>query len=385
MSVRNIYWEDLSPVPGRTISYGRTFSLVSSGTNQVGEGELIPHPYTLTLHDRCSFLWHNDYKYCGGTSNPDYNAGSVSYTASRAWTSADDYDLYGRLEEKYDKGDFNAGIFAGELGETVDMLAGRAKQLAKALKAAKKGNFAKAAKVLTGSASNRRPPPGSKPPKNGEGLQSDQRVSDGWLELQYGWMPLLGDIHSLADQIAQRDKPRRKKIIARHAIRWTAKTNVPGIFNATGGGQHRKQIIAYITEDIPSWPQALGLTDPELVAWELVPFSFVVDWFLPVGNWLQARAFAQRAKGTFVITESKVFSGRAGDAVNPGCAGIAHAVRDTVGWYRYVYVNRIVTTNLPQVPLPTFSNGIGKGWRLQNAAALLASIFGGNTYRPRLR
>jgi hypothetical protein len=33
----------------------------------------------------------------------------------------------------------------------------------------------------------------------------------------------------------------------------------------------------------------LGLTNPALVAWELVPYSFVVDWFLPVGDWLQAQ------------------------------------------------------------------------------------------------
>jgi hypothetical protein len=28
----------------------------------------------------------------------------------------------------------------------------------------------------------------------------------------------------------------------------------------------------------------LGLTNPLNVAWELVPFSFVVDWFIPIGS-----------------------------------------------------------------------------------------------------
>jgi hypothetical protein len=36
--------------------------------------------------------------------------------------------------------------------------------------------------------------------------------------------------------------------------------------------------------------QAVGLTNPALVAWELVPYSFVIDWFLPIGNWLTAIA-----------------------------------------------------------------------------------------------
>lgn len=32
----------------------------------------------------------------------------------------------------------------------------------------------------------------------------------------------------------------------------------------------------------------LGLTNPAMVAWDLVPFSFVVDWFLPVGKFLNS-------------------------------------------------------------------------------------------------
>jgi hypothetical protein len=38
---------------------------------------------------------------------------------------------------------------------------------------------------------------------------------------------------------------------------------------------------------------SLGLTNPIAVAWELVPFSFAVDWFLPVGNTLSALTAGQ--------------------------------------------------------------------------------------------
>lgn len=31
----------------------------------------------------------------------------------------------------------------------------------------------------------------------------------------------------------------------------------------------------------------LGLNNPALITWELIPFSFVVDWFLPVGTWIE--------------------------------------------------------------------------------------------------
>jgi hypothetical protein len=31
----------------------------------------------------------------------------------------------------------------------------------------------------------------------------------------------------------------------------------------------------------------LGIFNPLLIGWELVPFSFVVDWFIPVGSYLE--------------------------------------------------------------------------------------------------
>lgn len=37
-----------------------------------------------------------------------------------------------------------------------------------------------------------------------------------------------------------------------------------------------------------AWASSLGLLNPAVLAWESVPFSFVIDWFLPVGNFLQS-------------------------------------------------------------------------------------------------
>lgn len=34
--------------------------------------------------------------------------------------------------------------------------------------------------------------------------------------------------------------------------------------------------------------QQLGVTNPLLLAWELVPYSFIADWFIPVGDYLQS-------------------------------------------------------------------------------------------------
>lgn len=41
-----------------------------------------------------------------------------------------------------------------------------------------------------------------------------------------------------------------------------------------------------ISDEFKNTLGRLGFTNPASVAWELTPFSFVIDWFAPIGNWL---------------------------------------------------------------------------------------------------
>lgn len=356
--------------------YGRRVWVVSNGVNQFDwDNPWEEHPYSANIGDEFTML----FKQCRGIpANTDTWAITLpTGQPIRPWSVSDDYALYGKLEKEYDKGDFNAGVFVGELGESVELLASRASQLFRAARAAKRGNLADAAKILRAQ-----PPSGARRAhREKPGLKRDQTIASGWLELQYGWLPLMGDIYSLSDQIAKMDKPRKRRIFARQWIGHKADPNPH--FEISGAGKTGKQIIAFVTEDIPSWPQALGLTDPELVAWELVPFSFVADWFIPIGNYLQARAFASRAKGLFVLTtyEKSHWRCAAAKPITFWDGTSCVSLPTTLGWNRKVVMDRTVASSLPQVPLPTFSNGIGRGWRLQNAVALAASIFGGQTSR----
>lgn len=42
-----------------------------------------------------------------------------------------------------------------------------------------------------------------------------------------------------------------------------------------------------ITNPFAHTVDSIGVLNPALVLWEKVPFSFVVDWVLPIGSWLQ--------------------------------------------------------------------------------------------------
>ena len=121
---------------------------------------------------------------------------------------------------------------------------------------------------------------------------------DMWLELQYGWKPLLSDIHSattaLSHSVAER-KPSKtiiatqtEKVVGESVI---SASNVPTCIarlTRRTETEHKCKIRFDLELDNPLLKQAteLGLTNPAELAWELLPFSFVADWFVPVGSFL---------------------------------------------------------------------------------------------------
>jgi hypothetical protein len=389
MSSRNVSFDRRFWQNGRIV--GETFSLVSSGGNQVARGDFTPHNYSLDLANEFIGLYES-YNCLYGS--PSWGTIKVTNVDPKPSFGAEDqYRLLGQLQEQYDNGDFNAAIFVGELGNAVDTVASRAIQVAKAALAVKNGRFDKAVGILGGrdllmererkakKFARSRKLWGKPDPKSGLDFrrpQDGQRVSDAWLELQYGWKPLLSDIYSMSDTIANLDKPRKRRIRVARTKRYKARMSAlqNSVF-ATGGGSVGRQIIAYVEEDRPNLSQSLGLTNPELVAWELVPFSFVADWFIPIGGYLEARAFAQRAKGTFITTDRDRFTGRflsSKSACSPGYAGDKPIKMILQPWTKRISLRRTVSTSL-SVPLPTWKNGLGAGNRLANAVALVTSIF----------
>jgi len=112
-----------------------------------------------------------------------------------------------------------------------------------------------------------------------------------WLEYSYGWKPLVGDIYSAIDvlqkpipYIVARGKAQGKFATATATTWSTGRTD-------TSYAWHLR-LLLQMKVSVSNWyawkANELGLTNPLSIAWELVPFSFVVDWFLPIGNYLQS-------------------------------------------------------------------------------------------------
>jgi hypothetical protein len=156
----------------------------------------------------------------------------------------------------------------------------------------KKMRFSSAARNLGIKVSNRRVRRYNRDYKKDQ----SRAVANGWLQLQYGWKPLLSDIHGAAELLAQKlyeRIPEVERIVVQKSIERNASdkfTDNSFTVTATHKIRYSQKIVIYFEQTSPVFRTAsqIGLTNPLYLAWELVPFSFVVDWFLPIGNWLSS-------------------------------------------------------------------------------------------------
>lgn len=137
---------------------------------------------------------------------------------------------------------------------------------------------------------------GSKPGSPTFGAQS-KLLAANYLEFQYGWKPLLQDVHGAAEIFASSVYPPSRLEVKSHktlsrTISYST-TNPSGWLETwTADGNEVltvKSAIRYAVSQptLNQW-KSLGITNPAAIAWELVPFSFVLDWLLPIGNYLES-------------------------------------------------------------------------------------------------
>lgn len=114
-----------------------------------------------------------------------------------------------------------------------------------------------------------------------------------WLEYAYGWRPLLNDIYGAAElmaQVATESRPLRSVGSDKTSQSWFGSYSSEGV---TANAEARIDIqsrcrVEYAVED--GWldsAKSTGISNPALIAWELLPYSFVIDWFIPVGDFLE--------------------------------------------------------------------------------------------------
>jgi hypothetical protein len=148
-------------------------------------------------------------------------------------------------------------------------------------------------------------------------------VSGRYLEATYGWIPLIDDCYEAAKAFEAINNEVRKDLIVKVTKQSFSGQSLmtPSISTATQSWKVDRKIITRheISEEL-SVKRSSGLLDPAGTAWELMPWSFVIDWFLPIGTYLDNLNIIPNLKGRTMVTKIVKVTGSA-SANSPGLPG----------------------------------------------------------------
>lgn len=329
-------------------------------------------PRPLVKRTRSHLVWHN-YTAMNKVESWNWNVvkspdtGNVeSYYCVSAdavtWSGSPNSNLtlQSRLVEAIKGHSFNLAVASAESPQTVLMIAGTVRRITKSITHLRKGDIPSALRVL-GATPKGRHSRTVQPPL------TSRDASSMWLELQYGWMPLLQDVHGAASALAaQHRDPRVTTFVSSFNESKHFHTRLANNFDKHSVTSVRKRILAELKENM-SVARTLGLADPLSVAWELTPFSFVADWFLPIGDYLSNLNALPTLTGRFCttvrITREGTCQGLGRFPSGKPSTASCHAA------IKIVDFSRTISSGIPPA-LPEFKNPVSLG-HLENSLALL--------------
>jgi len=126
-----------------------------------------------------------------------------------------------------------------------------------------------------------------------------KNASEAWLELQYGWLPLLSDIFGAVEVVkeALTGDPLQHHTYAKRRVTeglWIPKLsgNSDYWYNQSSSGVASVEVETKfrfrIADALAAYLAGFQLMNPLYMVWVGTPFTFVVDWILPIGDWLSS-------------------------------------------------------------------------------------------------
>jgi hypothetical protein len=251
----------------------------------------------------------------------------------------------------------NLGVAFAECQQTADLVGSSASKIGRSFSQLAHGQFRKAAQTL-----------GVNP----------RHAPRHWLELQYGWKPLLSDVYGAIDSL-QRTQSEHWVVTTKGAVKNVLKADT--LFQDSARSTLRKEsgfsgvFVRLDYEPGNTFLSSLanvGMTNPLEILWEKVPYSFVVDWFLPIGGWLGSMdaAYGWRFKsGSRSEFRKKI--------VSVTSAGVYYPVVacSYAGNEKYVDLKRTVYSSSPLPRFPGLKNPVSLA-HAANGLSLLAQAFG---------
>jgi len=191
-----------------------------------------------------------------------------------------------KLVKKLNSRDIDLGVALGEARETAHFVQGAMLSTYRAFRFARRGDVSGMLQALGAS----RTSVASKQSYR-DVLDSASRT---WLMYSYAVRPLLADVFGAMSALEKRHS--RPDVVT---VRASSSSELDVGISTTGAKLGRADVSWELKGSLKSRAAVsfeianpflytlsqVGLTNPLNVAWELVPFSFVVDWFIPIGKY----------------------------------------------------------------------------------------------------
>lgn len=210
-------------------------------------------------------------------------------------------------------------------------------------------------------------------------LLKGRDIAQAWLEYRYGWRLLYFDIVDIQKALSQIDgeMKRFKERVGYSIDSQLTRTSVPYDWATQHGSydvvdEYDVSVRGAVVADIN--PPEFRF-NPLTTSWELVRFSFIVDWFLDIGSWLEALSFLTIASDYVAAGGVKVTFRR--KIENHQCVPDSPYLSVTGDWTSDVSGEYVVRTpaSVGKFPQPLINLDAFK------VMDLLALIFGGKAPR----
>lgn len=255
------------------------------------------------------------------------------------WDANDEIDFILQLKKAMTGNGFHLASSVGAEGkDALKQITGAATSLAKGIFELRKGNFHAAASAVGLTAGKRK--------------ATGKQLTGNVLAIQLGMLPLISDLKSGAEALADiLHGPKRHKVkISKVKNGYYHEIYRPDL--RCGYIRRIESLIWSQTSEL-TISERLSLADVPTMLYNAVPLSFVLDWVIPIGNYLEAAMFSQFAlSGQGVRTT--FIKGRA-EVGNPTDVKKSYGYVNSVSGAHYtesmVSVGRSIVVDLP-VPLP---------------------------------